>query len=278
MVGGLAACTIADEGETASGTEDALTRVHDDDKSIDVSWTCHGNRPDSSGLNSQEEYCEWTRRTRPVDGGLQCDFNSNFDATRPFFLTQNEASGGFPQTFSNSQQFLVGGTEPTGERRNGLVPSCTSRAGKCVAPDCVCGRKSDPQLCAVLGTIARDGCQAQVVASAQRTAAAPKGTQEPKPIVALQLQIPRTLASNCFYKQQRSLAGQDVVVSGVDPATEKTYVRCYFAKGQMPNIQKCDDVARSLTVGARLKISNPASCDFATVRRDLDGLTPDACQ
>lgn len=279
-VGVLSACTVApDGGDDELGIDtSAVTRIRDADKSVEITWTCFSNRPDVSGLNSQEEYCEWTRRSRPVDGKLQCDFTTGFDATRPFFLTQNETNSQFPETFANSQQFLVGGVEPTGQVREGIVPSCVSRAGQCVSPGCVCGRKSDPQICAVLGTFARNGCTAEAVASPQPTAAPPRGNQEPHPLVAVQLQIPRSLASNCFYRNQRTTAGVDVVVPGVDPATERTYVRCFFDKGQMPNIRKCDDVAKSLTAGARVRVTNPAACNFANVRRDLDGMTPDACK
>ena len=280
LLGALSACASVpgkDDGDL-DVIAPALTRINDVDKSVDITWTCFSNRPDASGLNSQEEYCEWSRRSRSADDKLLCEFTSSFDATRPLFLTQNESSGRFPETFANSQQFLVGGVEPTGQVRGGIVPSCVKRAGECVSPDCVCGRKSDPQICAVLGTFTRNGCTPDAVATPQRTAAVPQGTQEPRPLVAVQLQIPRPLASNCFFKNQRNAAGADVVIPGVDPATEKTYVRCFFDKGQMPNIRKCDDVAKSLTVGARVRVKNPTTCDFDKVKRALDGMTPDACR
>lgn len=253
-----------------------VTRVRDADRSVEITWTCSSNKPDQSGLNSQEEYCEWTRRNRTVDGKLQCDFNTSFDATRPFSLTMNERSGQFPATFANSQQFLVGGTEPTGERRVGLVPACVASNGTCVAPDCVCGRKSDPQICATLGAFARNRCTPELVTSPQKTAGVPKAGQEPNPIVAVQLQIPRPLARNCFYKNQQGAGGVDVPVPGVDPAVEKTYVRCFFDNGVMPNIARCDDVAKSLTVATQVRAKD-ASCNFSQLKTDLDGQTPDAC-
>jgi hypothetical protein len=275
----LGACSAeevpVEEGEAS---ESDLTRVNDADKSVDITWACASNRPDVSGLNSQEEYCEWTRRSRNPGGALQCDFNSNFDATRPYFLTQNEGNSSYPETFANSQQFLVGGTEPSGATRVGIVPSCVAQQGACIAPDCVCGRKSDPQICAVLGSFARNKCAPEVAAYSQVTAGRPVGGQERQPIVAVQLQIPRNLEKNCFYKAQRTAAGQDVNVPGVDPAKEKTYVRCFFDSKAMPNIQRCDDVARSITAGARVRVKNAGACNFARLKAELDGKTPNACR
>ena len=273
------ACSV--DVDEASSNDSAVTRVGE---FIDVSWSCSANRPDSSGMNSQEEYCEWTRRGRSADGKLQCDFNSNFDATRPFFLTMNESQKTpagvktHPETFANSPEFLVGGTERTvdGPRvRKGLVPSCVQNRGVCRSPDCVCGRKSDPQLCAVLGSLARNRCEAEVVATPAKTAAQPTGLQPSKPLVAVQLQIPRSLKDVCSYKDQRNAAGEDVVIPGVKPDEERTYVRCFFDTGKMPNIQSCDDVATSLTVGAKIR---PKNCSLAAVKQELDGRTPNACQ
>jgi len=249
------------------------------DNSLDIGWTCFGNRPDSSGLRSQEEYCEWTRAKRNAGGKLQCEFNTNFDATRPLFLTKNEKSASFPETFANSQQFLVGGTEPTGgEPKKGIVGSCVERKGQCVAPNCICGRKSDPQICAVLGSFARNKCTPEVVAQAQKTARKPVGIEEPNPIVAVQLRIGKTLAQNCFFKNQRTADGKDVVIPGVDPAQEKTYVRCFFDAGQMTNIASCDDAAKSIAAVARVRIKNPSDCNVAGLKSELDGKTPDACK
>jgi hypothetical protein len=263
-----------DKDESSKSDENTATIIAN--KTVELTWNCLGNRPDKSGLNSQEEYCEWTRNSRTLDKGLQCEFNSNFDGTRPHFLTKNELNPLFNQTFANSQQFLVGGKEPTGQVREGIVASCIKRKGVCQGPGCVCGRKSDPQICAVIGTMVKNGCGVGLDAPAAKTVRTPTGKEEPKPIVALQIRIPQSLAANCFYKNQRLPNGTDVVIPGMDPAKEQTYVRCYFNPNTMPNIKKCDDVAKSLTIVTRIQAQG--TCNFNAVAAALDGKTPNACQ
>lgn len=238
-----------------------------EDRLLSVSWQCISNRqePRNPKFNTQEEYCEWTRVNRVGDGKLMCEFNSNFDNGRPFFLTKNMGDPNFSQVFANSQPFLLGGGGV-----KGIFPACKQTKGRCGTGDCVCGRKSDPQLCATIGAFEREGCSdidARGLPTTKRNGGAG--------VVGVQLQIPEGLKKNCFYKFQRDGAGNDIKIAGVDPETEKTYVRCFFDKGERAEFSGCDDVATRMIIKAHMKF--PSCNKVSVIQAKLEGETPNAC-
>lgn len=248
------------------------------DKTLKLDWLCLSNRPDNSGLNSQEEYCEWTRRARVAGGKLQCEFTTNFDMTRPLHLTMNKRNNSFNETFANSLAFLVGGSEPdTGTFRPGIIPSCQKTSGRCNSPDCVCGRKSDPQICGAIGAAARNGCKATPIAEVAKTFRAPNGSQHQKPLIAVRLDISPRLAKFCFHKLPLDGAGKEIAIAGVDETNERTHVRCFFPAGEMETIKKCDDVANFLKVTTAFKLEG-GNCNVQAVSNAIQGKTPNACQ
>lgn len=242
-----------------------------EDRVLSVSWQCISNRqePLNSRLNTQEEYCEWTRVSRAVDfgipGKLMCEFNSNFDNGRPHFLTKNMKDPMYSQVFANSLPFLLGG-----EGIKGIFPACKETKGQCMGGDCVCGRKSDPQLCATIGAFEREGCS-DVAALGLQTTKRYGGTG----IVGVQLQIPEGLKKNCFYRHQQDQAGNNIAIKDVDPEKEKTFVQCFFDKTQRPEFSTCDDVATRLIVKAYF--SFPTCNKVEKIQTRLEGEAPNAC-
>jgi hypothetical protein len=307
----LAALSFAGAGCKARKFNDSQgnsTKVNSD-RSINVEWQC-SSKTKEGGFFTQEEYCQWTRRSRAAGKHLRCEFTTNFDMTRPAFLTKetnigkfekNDYNNGkdvsgnpFTKVFSNSQAFLVGGEEPrnsrnAGTQRAGLIPTCAGQTtrrtiGVCHNDiTCVCDRKSDPQLCAVVGAVTKAGCTAKPVASAAtKNSVLPfaKSGVIDKPLVAVTLNVGKSLKPYCAYKNQFNIdsSGNEVAVdiAGVDPATEKTYVSCFLPSDKETHLTSCDMLADSIL--AQATIQAEGSCDIATLMDDLDGTTPDACR
>ena len=292
-------------------------------KKVTLDWSCQPNSKESkSSFFTQEEYCQWTRRARtdPKTQALRCEFTTNFDQSRPFFLTKetdfnryvdNDFSAGkdFEMVYSNSQAFLTGKfggpgaeVEPKNSRhpgvsRDGIFPTCTGvgplhpgELGNCHDDiTCVCNRKSDPQICAVAGAVAKRKCTVKPVAF--------KAIQDPKytkpgmlqnPLVVVQIAVDldrfKDLAPFCKYQHQYSLENdpggktKEIVrtIQGLDPNSEKTYISCFFPAGKQTEFKSCDDVSAGILASASFTFEGGCSAD--DVASDLNGKLLNACE
>ena len=241
-----------------------------------IDWACAGKgKRNNTGANSQEEYCEWTRKPVAFRGQVfsnstgsivssdlpqACVFTTSFDQTRSFFLTQrvvgnpnkfNNKQDPFWATQFNSYAFLVGGREPdNGVPRDGIIGHCIT-GKKCSGPNCVADRASDPQICQTLNTLAGRQCKVDInyqVAPVVTAGAVPSGRMGDQ-IVKPQLKIARELESTCSFATDPKLAS-----GRVDPNQERTLVVC-DARG----ITNCDSLADRINVVVELKLQN-TSC------------------
>ena len=242
-----------------------------------VDWSCFGKGKEHPvGRNSQEEYCEWTREPVAfngvgslVSGGPEqaitlpkaCVFNTSFDQTREFFLTQKVV--GVPGKFENqslpfwgtqfnSYAFLVGGNEPdTRAFRKGIIGHCIERKS-CFQPNCVPDRASDPQICAALNTLGNKGCKVDTgfevapVVTAGKVAKGRIGDQIIKP----QLAVRPTRAASCYYARDPKFSQ-----GAANASEQRTLFVCDASPSLVPS-KNCDDYAPDLSLSIQLKIED----------------------
>jgi hypothetical protein len=244
-----------------------------------IDWACSGTgKQHPAGQNSQEEYCEWTRRPIPFSGNgrrvldgqavavkLQnaCVFTTSFDQTRTFFLTKNVIDqdksqyNPFWATQFNSYAYLVGGREPdSGIERRGIIQHCMG-GESCFAPNCIPDRASDPQICRTLNQLGTRGCKVDInfeaapVISAQKVPARRHGDRVIKP----QLSVRPTIAPQCWFVDDPSIGSNLVSATGQPYQAEqqRTLVAC---DATALGINNCDAIAPDLAAVVTLKVSN----------------------
>jgi hypothetical protein len=244
-----------------------------------ISWPCAGTGKEfPPGLNSQEEYCEWTRKPESFvgqgdkastgDAGdinlpKACVFTNSFDQTRKFYLTKNtvgrrvDGSNPFKETFANSYAFLVGGTEPdSGSLRKGIIGHCITGNG-CTAPNCVPTRASDPQICRALNQLGDKGCKVDVsfeVAPVITSGTVPAKRHGDR-IVKPQLLVRNTIGDHCWYAVDPAIKpGLKNDKGQMFKASEqKTLVVC---NAEALKVNNCDLLANDITVVATLKLAS----------------------
>jgi hypothetical protein len=235
-----------------------------------VDWKCSGTKtPNIQGLNSQEEYCEWTRAPELLGGREVCMFTTAFDGSRHYHLTKfqplppqktAQTNHNFYATQFNTYAFLRGGTQPDDNQfKPGIIAHC-SKGNPCTSPACVSSRASDPQICKGLNFLSRKGCNIEVdfqVAPLVTAGDIPPGKHGDQP-VKLQL-IPSELASKyCRYHLDPVL--QKKKPHAVNPSEERTLLVCDLEQSRKGS---CDGIADEITVLTTLKVTNP-ECDGGT--------------
>lgn len=229
-----------------------------------VEWKCSGiGNTNNQGLNSQEEYCEWTRQPETLGGRKVCFYTTAFDGSRKYRLTKSQPKppGKFSQqdnpfwaTQFNSYAFLRGGSEPdTGEARKGIIGHCIE-GNKCFSPNCVPDRASDPEICKGLNFLGSKGCKVEAdfqVAPVVTAGSVPEGTHGDKPVKP-QLAISEDATRYCTYEVDPELQKNKPGV--VNANVERTLVKCDVEKSGMSS---CDAIAGQLSVMVTLKLSNP---------------------
>jgi hypothetical protein len=235
-----------------------------------VFWKCSGRgKMHPAGLNSQEEYCEWTRKPVPFDGSgtmvgstqkenlklaNACVFTTSFDQTREYFLTKSTVgvagiyklkSHPFWGTQFNSYAYCLGG-------------------GACVGPNCVSSRASDPQICKTLNFFKKQKVPCQVdetfeVAPIVTAGAVPSGRlgdKIVKPQLALSDATTFSPPPKCYFAMDPKLSdtSKNAKGQGVDPALERTLLVC---DAEVNKVTNCDDFAAEIMVEVSMKLKNP---------------------
>lgn len=244
-----------------------------------IGWPCAGTGTEfPPGLNSQEEYCEWTRTPESytgtavkIEGGAPsvinvpkaCIFNNSFDQSRKYFLTRHTvgtrvtSANPFKETYANSYAFLVGGKEPDSPSvKTGIIGHCIS-GNSCTAPNCVPNRASDPQICRALNQLGDRKCQVDVgfeVAPVITATTVPPNRHGDR-VVKPQLLVRNTIFDNCWYAEDPAIKSGLTNSKGqlFNAAEQRTLVVC---DAKALNINNCDQIANDITVVATLKLKS----------------------
>ena len=246
---------------------------------IAVSWPCSGmGREFPSGKNAQEDYCEWNRfpekfvgrqvssdgKVVPVSMAKACIFNSTFDRSRRYFLSQRTSGVNFSKnspfygTRSNTFEFLAGSGNSNEPASNGLLQRCLSNY-PCAGDKEYCNeqRASDSQICRVLNGLGKRQCKLDLgftVAPTITARASAKsfGDQAVKP----QLSIRSSLVDKCRFVEDPAIKSNltNSKNQSYSAAEQASLVACDVSEER---VKSCDEFASDISVSLTLKVENP---------------------